>query len=365
MLSILGVKDVLKIKKIVEKDLGSPLSEEEEVFLYKQLKKSNDKPRKVIKTIIKKIRSMSEYDSYRLVKKVQNDIDQLEEKNITIKHKDGDIHSFFGLTEYFKIRKSINPQSHIREQHVCFNTNNLSVSNINIGENKATWQYHPGYIQTDSVSSSNPISNIVGLRVGNLSIRKSGELLRQSKGTNLLIEELQSQSFILHDRRAHFFFTQIAIYNGWVELHAGNGGVFWFQEPIQRINSFTFSFGENDQTVYFPFPFITLNISSSPAGSPTAFTTYLPHGLSTGNTVIFKNFTTADPVTDAAIITTINRSSGHVVTVTGGSAFTIAVDTSSITWDSSVYKYPKIICKDTPLVIDLIVYHMRYDYEYE
>src|SRR5690606_21717260 len=54
------------------------------------------------------------------------------------------------------------------------------------------------------------------------------------------------------------------------------------------------------------------------------------HKLETGDRVHISNFTTQNTVHDANVISSVNRTAGHVINVTSNTTFTIDIDMSSI-----------------------------------
>ena len=115
------------------------------------------------------------------------------------------------------------------------------------------------------------------------------------------------------------------------ELTPVNDGYFWFRKPFTTISTLTISLANPLVPIPIPLPTVIVTCYSFSVANPTVITTPVPSGFNNNNTIIISNFTTLDPVADAAQIAAVNSSSGNVITVIDSTHFSIPVNLSAIT----------------------------------
>jgi hypothetical protein len=97
---------------------------------------------------------------------------------------------------------------------------------------------------------------------------------------------------------------------------------------LTGINQLTVSFGSPTTVINFdpdrlPCTFIY--------GAITTIVFTSDHNLTTGDTISFTNFTTADTNSDLSVINEMNQLEGHIISNLIPLSFTIPVDTTTIT----------------------------------
>jgi len=150
---------------------------------------------------------------------------------------------------------------------------------------------------------------------------------------SLYIKELSSMSTLMNNGgRYHMLFDSVddglsrkslvpAIYND---------GEFKFHTPINTLDTITITFRNPFRPMTFYPDYLTVLSVSKASPAVVSFST--ANHLETGDYVEFTGFTTTTPdhANDAPVIAEINRETGHKITVTAPTTFTIAVDTSSV-----------------------------------
>jgi hypothetical protein len=145
---------------------------------------------------------------------------------------------------------------------------------------------------------------------------------------SVYIEEFGAQSIIGHESRRYHFICSSIKNGNWIELTPLNCGRFRFDKPFSELSAMTVSFGTPNEIINFDIDRLDCTFT---VGSPTTVIFTEAHNLEVGSKVYFTSFNTTTPVTDAAVIALMNRQSGHIITVTTSTEFTIAVDTTGVT----------------------------------
>lgn len=170
-----------------------------------------------------------------------------------------------------------------------------------------------------TVTSTSPVSNIVGLHLAPISIAGSTLSPTTQYNATILIDEFSAQSFSTSGRRYHFT-ADIALVNdilisNWngvkLDTTNHNRGYYWFHTPIKSVQSFTFTFAQSSPMDRFiPVPIDTAPVYFIP-GRETLL--YLPYSAPYYNVdyYYFKNFSTTTPTLDQSIITAFNSSVGY------------------------------------------------------
>ena len=190
---------------------------------------------------------------------------------------------------------------------------------------------------TNNVSEEDGASSIIGsmrnilmMRVYPIVLPYSLATFPTSRTVTLEMIELSAQSFIAHEKRRYHFAFSVAANGNKVLLSPDNqnDGYFKFGYPVSKIDSITMTFGNPMQVITFDpdrsYYTMTYGLLT------TLITTEIDHNLLTGDTVIFIDFTTSDPVLDSETIALINRPSGHFITFVSPTEFTIPLSTLGI-----------------------------------
>jgi hypothetical protein len=208
-----------------------------------------------------------------------------------------------------------------------FDTDGVSVFRWNMSNSQVA--------TSGTVNNVNSIRNLNKIRVNPLRIPYSSTSDTYYKRISMTIVEFSSQAAILHENGfAHFWFKPIRDGN-FIELETDyqNDGVMEFATPISKIDTLTIRFGNPTQTVFFNND--RQNAIIYQYGTETIIRVLQPHNLSTGDLVIFSDFTTQNANGDYVIINSINTDAGINIDVSGALAnpltdFSINIDTSTL-----------------------------------
>lgn len=231
-----------------------------------------------------------------------------------------------------------------------------------------TWNYNGDQlIANATANSSATIKNIIGMRLYPIRYLIGNGLNDFYGHYTLLIEELASQAYIARNgRRYHFmveseYFRKGILISAIAELtpHYFNSGYFWFKNPIQEISSITLSLADPFDLVDFPFG---RNDCSFVYTNPlTVSTAPYFHNIQPGGTVVIRYFSTNDPVTDAAFITTISDLNGFTATVIDNFTFTIPLDGGLVTAPIANPSNCFVINKDDISIIQIEFFVLKSD----
>jgi hypothetical protein len=135
-----------------------------------------------------------------------------------------------------------------------------------------------------------------------------------------------------------------------------NDGYYWFSKPISEVKTFTASFANPIQPIYFPagialVPYSNLTIT---VGATTRFSTF-GVGWQVGQRITVSNFNTTNPVQDANIINFMNRPEGHLITGAVGNDITIDVNTTGLVLPANPFTTLRVVLRnlDVRMIIPL------------
>lgn len=150
----------------------------------------------------------------------------------------------------------------------------------------------------------------------------------------LLFDELVEQSFSINDRHYHFMFdTETGYTERFVKNTFKINNTFHFNNPVREITKLSLSLAFPTTVVTFPVVEVACD-TGTVSGATLSVTRLTAHGLTVGDLVrVFEYLDNAqpagpfvDPEPDKTIVTEVNRSLGHNVTVvTSPTQFTISL----------------------------------------
>ena len=233
----------------------------------------------------------------------------------------------------------INPSLGYRRDYIMFDSKYRILNeskNANITE--FIWGYTPGKtIQVGNVNSSSEIENIVCLRLQSFCMPYGIEFydgLSSYTRISVVIEEISAQSYIVSAvKRSHWILKHNEFKSTpdtkRIEFSADdfNNGEYWFNKPITYLDNLTIKIGSPTLPISFNYDRDTCTATY---GNPTIITTTYPHKFTGSTYITLSNFTTNDPITDKAIIDSINSSSEIKATVIDSTNLSIPIDTSTI-----------------------------------
>lgn len=295
------------------------------------------------------------------------------------------IRQIFGISDLHKLKLYVNPQIQYKHKLLALDTANQSLTTLKPG--KLFWELTNASTASQGVIALNGIvKNIIAVRLGDGKITLSQHHLASAQKTRSMlsigIEELFVQSFIgKNNFRFHFIqknmpgttgHISLANYSDIMEYSARqfNKGWYKFNKPISYLNSVTLRFG--DPLNEFPITnnYIYGNVVQGSNPLKINLENYINEfGFPTGEEIIngtlvpikatAYQFTTGDPQTDSALISSVNGQRHRITVDTLGAGFpaqvltvTIPIDTSTMTltdntvplllvWDNAYRKvYP-------------------------
>lgn len=193
------------------------------------------------------------------------------------------------------------------------------------------WDVTNNVSEEDGASSIiGSMRNIVMMRVYPIILPYSLATYPDSRVVSLELIELSAQSFVAHEKRRYHFTFNVTTNSNKVFLSPDNqnDGYYKFGSPVSKIDSITMVFGNPLQLISFDPD--RAYYAMTYGALTTLITTEIDHNLSTGDTVIFTNFTTSAPILDAETIAIINRPSGHYITFVAPNQFTIPINTFAL-----------------------------------
>lgn len=321
-------------------------------FVAEQLKKPYQEVKKILSG--KKILNVNEaidyvlcyeypHDKQKIINTVKNNI-----KRVVTVNKFDDI--FGKQIQHTVLYLDTNYQVFPPEQYgkLKWYLSSSTVEDYSIGPNGAC---------SGMINIKKPIKNIIGMRIGNY------DLLRGMYHTigltnmhhfDLCVEELKQQGFIANNRYNHFFFSRTyepVSPNDELSTHGHNDGYFWFNKPIQYLDSVTLSLGyRGAEMPFYNNEFHGVLVQNS---NPMQVNMDI---VGTGTYCQLENvtiygFTTGDPVTDASLINSVNGISR--VSLYSG-YMTFAIDISTMTPSSEEIH---IMLKINRLIFNLELIH--------
>lgn len=186
-----------------------------------------------------------------------------------------------------------------------------------------------------TVNNTNTIRNLKKIRVEQVRIPYSASGDSYYNRIAMNITEFNSQAAIMNEGGyIHFMFVPYRDGN-FIELIPTNSmaSEIRFRQPIKNINTLTLQFSNPVQPITFAAD--RSNAIVYQYGTETIIRTTQPHNLSTGDLVIFSDFTTQNSNGDYVIINAINSNDGVNIDVSQGLAnpatdFSIDINTSSL-----------------------------------
>lgn len=176
------------------------------------------------------------------------------------------ISDFMGINDIPTLQLMFNPESLYVHYYVCMNTNNRLVEEDEGGGGVITkfkWNYAPTKdVRSGYAVSSGDIRNVVGIRMYQPRIHYLAGMDNTANRVSILIEELQTQSFVAENGHRFHFLLRPDIENrgltgDYVELSTEDyeDAIFKFRKPITEFDTLTISFGDPFTVLSFPSSF--------------------------------------------------------------------------------------------------------------
>jgi hypothetical protein len=240
-----------------------------------------------------------------------------------------DVVSLLGNKTLADLQKLINPGLVKRTISIILDTRYRILDND--GTTYFRWNFNNNEITTQgTVNAIGNIRDITSIRIFPIRLPYNSHLDNDYDRVTIFIQEFSAQAFIAQENRRFHFIFSTSTADRWINLEpeSFNDGYFRFRTPITRLDTLTLTLGSPLEQVVFDTDRMLANVTTY--ATTTEFTTVSPHILETGDRVYISNFSTANINTDTVFVSAINRTSGHLVTVTGASTFKIDIDSSSI-----------------------------------
>lgn len=239
------------------------------------------------------------------------------------------ISQLVGLDTSEKIRRSLNPQSNLRQNYIIFDSRYRVKTYGSISAFQ--WNFVQNLTLADgSVNIYGSLRDIVALRVYPLRIPYvlAGDTAQERISLNVV--ELSPQGFVAHENRRFHFLFKTTVAGNWIDCQPFNfnDGYYRFNKPVSRLDTLTLTFGDPLKQIQFDADRSNYQIAYGVL--VTTITTDIDHNLITGDKVYFEDFTTTNPVADADLIKFINGPDGFYITFIAPTIFTIPLDTSSL-----------------------------------
>jgi hypothetical protein len=228
------------------------------------------------------------------------------------------------------------PERKIKKEYVLLDTRHRIRAPHESGSGITTFSWNVSTHKYSGFQGSVPmvknIGKIISMRVRErFKVPLAEEILNDRSLVSMEIRELRAQSMLSNEHQAaHFLFESSADTSGkFAILDPGDADEFEFSDIFNILDYITISFGNPWTRIEFDTDFLTATYTIA-AGVAT-FTTPSNHNLSTGQRVFFEDFSTGDTDADANVIAQVNRDSGHIVSVPGGSNTTFTLPDVSFT----------------------------------
>jgi len=240
------------------------------------------------------------------------------------------IRKIYGTPDAYALLKLWAPDAVASDDYLLFDTRYRVIQEVN-GDRlpKFVFSLHNSAdVREGSVNYIAPIRDITEIDSYSFQIPYIAAADTSERRVSLLVEEIQHQSVIAHENRRFHFLFDTEIQGNRIKLTpVGNShkAQYRFNLTITKLDRFTLSFGAPLQLIIFDPD--RLLMTPTYGVNPATFTTLnaIPHNLINGDIVYFTNFTTNTPVINNTIIAQVNRTTGHAVTVTGATTFTIPI----------------------------------------
>ena len=265
-------------------------------------------------------------------------------EQFTTKSKDLHIDSIFGLTNY-KLKLLLNPKSLHKKYYICldsFNKNLTTSDDVNF-----SWDVsRNNSITKGSIVLSDNVKDLIQIKIYEPIIPIPIEGINlDARRISILFKEFSNQAFISNENRKYHFLTKPYYDQGLIVKQTSvildttgyHNGTCIFKNPITNIDRFTINFGQPDELCRFYDDRLYATLT---AGATTLLTFATNHNFLIGSDTVVSiaDFTTATVAVDYSTITTINRTKGHIATVTTSTQMTIPIDTSTITIPSTSFE---------------------------
>ncbi len=240
-----------------------------------------------------------------------------------------EVTSLLGSKSIADLQRVINPSLVKTTVSIMLDTRYRILDND--GTTYFKWVFNNNEITSQgTVNAIGNIRDITAIRIFPIKMPYNSNADNDYSRVTILIQEISAQSFISHENRRFHFIFGTSVDDRWINLEpeSFNDGYFRFRTPITRLDTVTLSFGSPLESIVFDTDRMLASITSY--STVTTFTTTSPHNIETGDRVYVTNFTTANSNTDAVMVTAINKTNGHIATVTGTNSFTIDVNSSTI-----------------------------------
>lgn len=240
-----------------------------------------------------------------------------------------EITSLLGNKTIADLQRIVNPSLVKRTVYILLDTRYRILDND--GTTYFQWSFNNNEITSQgTVNAIGNIRDISALRIFPVRLPYNSYLDNDYDRITIFIQELSAQSFIgQENRRFHFMFSSTTR-DRWVDLEpeSFNDGYFRFRTPVTRLDTITVNLGSPLEQIVFDTD--RMLATTTNYTTFTEFTTVSPHNLETGDRIYISNFSTANIATDNVMVSAINKTIGHIATITGTNTLTIDVDSSAI-----------------------------------
>ncbi len=246
-----------------------------------------------------------------------------------------EVTSLLGNKTLTDLQRLINPELVKKNIYILLDTR------YRLLENDGTTYFKWNFINTEinaqgAVNAIGNIRDITSLRIYPVRIPYNTNGDNDYDRITIFIQEFSAQSFIAQEnRRFHFMFNPTTT-DRWIDLAPDyfNDGYFRFRNPITRLETLTLTFGSPLEQMTFDTDRMLTSISSYITQINNiyyiTFTTTSAHNLETGDRVYISNFTTENPSTDNIVVSAVNRSNGHIISIVDDFNFNINVNGTSL-----------------------------------
>ncbi len=240
-----------------------------------------------------------------------------------------EVTSLLGNKTIADLQRIINPGLVKRTVSIMLDSRYRTLDND--GTTYFQWVFNNNEITLQgTVNAVGNIKDITAIRIFPIKLPYNSNMDNDYGRASILIQEMSAQSFIAQENRRFHFIFSTTVDDRWINLEpeSFNDGYFRFRTPITRLDTFTLTFGSPLERVTFDTDRMLANITIY--STITTFMTTSPHNLETGDRIYISNFSTANINTDTIIVTAINRTEGHIATITGSDTLTIDVNSSAV-----------------------------------
>jgi hypothetical protein len=293
----------------------------------------------------------------------------IERRNVVSSTPMIDINSIFGTNDIRDTLKMFNPRALYATSYIMLdrkfqsrNTDGLTIFNWDLSVSGF------GLNEKNAISTNNT-NNVVGIKIQPFRLPSNNLGLTFSNRIAVGIKELSNHAYVspIDLLRYHFIFTASAdglpANDSYTLSNVSTStDSFWLHNPIQSINNITLVFAN-------PNFKLTLDsdrgIMDTSAGAlllvpvnPSEFTTTTNHNLNSGDRVTITGFNTS-LLADNIIVDQINIETGHIITVTSTTTFTIPVNSAGIVGVIGVNPPAEIYFESKRFIIPLELTYVR------